>query len=77
MAEDDGQDRLDMAPARAAARFHQIADIEQRLGKLDKKIEEKQDELKALKKRHESTLEELRAAARNEGTLPLFDDLPE
>ena len=46
-------------------------------GSWTKRSRRSRTELKVLKKRHESTLDELRAAARNEGALPLFDDLPE
>lgn len=55
-----------------ARRFEQIRALERRLAGKDREIAEKQSELKDLRKEWDGVLTELRAAARNEGELPLF-----
>jgi hypothetical protein len=58
---------------RAARRFHQIAVLERQLQIKASEIASCQDHLKELTKERDGVLGRLRAAARNEGELPLFD----
>ena len=58
---------------RAARRFSQIAVLERQICIASKDIAGAQDHLKELKETKEGLLLRLRAAARDEGELPLFD----
>lgn len=62
---------------RAARRFHQMRHMEQHLAKLDKKIADAKQKLSVLKEQREAQIQALLEAARDEGTLPLFEDLDE
>ena len=55
----------------AAARFYQIAAIERALAEKARELAETAAVLKELKEDHEMLIRELRAAARDEGPLPL------
>lgn len=59
----------------AARRFYQMRNIERSIAKLDKRIADKQTELKALKEEREGELQRMLGCARNEGPLPLFEDM--
>lgn len=72
-----------MKSDRAIARYLQIASIEQTLGLCEISIGERQkeiqaleDELAELQKTKRELLKDMRAAAKDEGQLPLFDDIP-
>jgi hypothetical protein len=58
---------------RAARRFHQIARIERELVLVNIDLVTAKDHVKELQESHKGLLRRLRAAARNEGELPLFD----
>ena len=58
---------------RAARRFHHMAVIERQIGIKAGEIAECRDHLKQLKDEHDGLVLRLRAAARDEGELPLFD----
>jgi predicted nucleic acid-binding Zn-ribbon protein len=58
---------------RAARRYHQMRRLERRVNSLDQEIVSAQTDLKALKEQREAAIDELLAAARDEGDLPLFD----
>ena len=58
---------------RAARRFHQIAVLERQIAVTTGEIAECKSHLKELNEMHDGLLMRLRAAARNEGELPLFD----
>lgn len=55
-----------------ARRYEQIRALERRLAQKDSQIAAVREELKDLNKEWDGILTELRAAARNEGDLPLF-----
>lgn len=57
---------------RAARRFHQIAVLERQLQGKASEIAQCKAHLKELGEEHDGLLGRLRAAARNEGELPLF-----
>lgn len=56
-----------------ARRFLQIAELERTLTLQQKAIREAKEHVKDLKKEAEGTLLKIRAAARDEGELPLLD----
>lgn len=58
---------------RAARRFHQMAVLERQLQIKTSEIATCKDHLKDLGEERDGLLARLRAAARNEGELPLFD----
>jgi hypothetical protein len=58
---------------RAARRFHQMRRAERHLAAVDDRIALTKLELKTLKEERDGYVGELRAAARDEGDLPLFD----
>ena len=58
---------------RAARRFHQIAVLERQLSIKADEMARCKDHLKELGEERDGLLARLRAAARNEGELPLFD----
>lgn len=58
---------------RAARRFHQMAVLERQLQIKSTEIASCKDHLKTLSEEKDGLLGRLRAAARNEGELPLFD----
>lgn len=60
---------------RAARRFYQIRHMDAHLQKLDKRIHDAADKLKTLKEQRAAQIDAMREAARDEGALPLFDDL--
>ena len=68
-------DPADITEERAARRFHQMRHMEKAIATLDRRISDKQTELKALKEEREGKLQTMLASARDEGTLPLFEDL--
>jgi len=55
-----------------ARRYEQIRGLERRLAEKDLEIRTAKEELKDLNTKWDGILGELRAAARNEGQLPLF-----
>lgn len=57
----------------AARRFHQMARTERALSEKCAEIADCQNQLKELRKEEEALILRLRAAARNEGDLPLFN----
>lgn len=65
-------DRLDITMERASGRFHQIAECEAQLQTLQRRISDKKTEIKTLREQYDGVLSTLRAAARDEGELPLF-----
>jgi hypothetical protein len=62
-----------MTEARAARRFHHIAAIERQIAVKSGEIARSRAHLKELKEEQAGLLQQLRAAARDEGELPLFD----
>lgn len=58
---------------RAARRFHQMAVLERQLSIKSTEIANCKDHLKTLGEEKDGLMGRLRAAARNEGELPLFD----
>jgi len=58
---------------RAARRFHQIAVLELQLAVKCGEIAQAKDHIAALNRAKDGLMERLRAAARDEGELPLFD----
>ena len=58
---------------RKARRYLQIAELERKLTLQQKAIRDAKSHVKDLKKEADATLLELRAAARDEGDLPLLD----
>jgi septal ring factor EnvC (AmiA/AmiB activator) len=72
---DPNSDPLNITEDRAARRFHQMRRMETNLTKLDKRITDAKDKLAKLKEQREAQIDALLAAARDEGDLPLFDDL--
>jgi hypothetical protein len=58
---------------RAARRFHQMAVLERQIATLQKDIAGRKDHLKELTEARDGLLARLRAAARDEGELPLFN----
>jgi hypothetical protein len=72
---DSNSDPANITEERAARRFHQIRYMETNLAKLEKRILDAKDKLATLKEQRESQIEAMRAAARDEGVLPLFEDL--
>jgi predicted nucleic acid-binding Zn-ribbon protein len=73
--DDSNADPVNITEERAARRFHQMRHVEENIAKLDVRITGAKDKLAALKDQRDGLLEQLRAAARDEGDLPLFDDL--
>lgn len=59
--------------SRAARRFHQVAVLERQLARKVAEVNDCGAHLKELKREYEGLLLRLRAAARDEGELPLFD----
>ena len=72
---DPNRDPANVTSDRAARRFFQIRHMERNLVKLDKKIADAKDKLATLKEQHGAQVLAILAAARDEGDLPLFDDL--
>lgn len=70
-------DPANITEERAARRYHQIRHMEANLQKLDKKIGDAKTKLSTLKEQREAQVQAMLEAARDEGTLPLFDDLDE
>lgn len=68
-------DPANITEERAARRFHQMRNIERQLAKIDKRITDVKDKLTTLKEQRAAQIELLLSAARDEGTLPLFEDL--
>lgn len=64
---------LNISQARAASRFHQIARLERAICLKLTEIADCKEHLKALNEEYQGALLLLRAAARDEGELPLFD----
>ena len=58
---------------RAARRFHQLAALERQLAITTGEIVQCKEHLKELNETHDGLIRRLRAAARDEGELPLFD----
>lgn len=58
---------------RAARRFHQIVVIERGISQKSLEIAACKDHLSDLKEEYDGLIHRLRAAARDEGDLPLFD----
>lgn len=58
---------------RAARRYHQMAMLERVLSLKVGEIAAASEHLKELKKEHDGLVMRLRASARDEGELPLFD----
>lgn len=58
---------------RAARRFHQMAVLERQLALKGGEVAASREHLKELTKEHDGLVARLRAAARDEGELPLFD----
>ena len=63
---------LNITDERAARRYHQIAALEQDLNEITGALAQCQAHLKELKQAHDALILALRAAARDEGQLPLF-----
>jgi hypothetical protein len=57
---------------RAARRFHQVAVLERQLTLKSSEIVQAKQHVKELSEEYDGLLGRLRAAARNEGELPLF-----
>ena len=72
---DSNQDPANITEERAARRYHQMRHMEATLAKTDKRITDAKDKLAKLKEQREAQVDALLAAARDEGDLPLFDDL--
>lgn len=62
----------DISAERATNRFHQIRVFEQQLRALQRRIDDREADIKVLKEQHDALLEQLLAAARDEADLPLF-----
>ena len=73
--QDSNHDPANITEERAARRFHQIRHMESNLAKLDKKITDAKTRLATLKEQREAQIMAMLEAARDEGTLPLFEDL--
>ena len=58
---------------RAARRFHQMAVIERQLALKSTEVAACKEHLRELTKAYDGLVERMRAAARDEGDLPLFD----
>lgn len=58
---------------RASRRFHQMAVLERQLSRKSGEIATCKQHLGELKEEHDGLIARLRAAARDEGELPLFD----
>jgi len=58
---------------RAARRFHQMASLERQLVVKGEQIASCKEHLKELTKDYDGLIGRMRAAARDEGDLPLFD----
>jgi hypothetical protein len=65
--------RPSIPEARAARRFEQMAALEREIGLLAAAIAESTQHLKGLRDQQAGLVQELRAAARDEGELPWFD----
>jgi septal ring factor EnvC (AmiA/AmiB activator) len=72
---DSNADPSNITEERAARRFHQIRHMERNLTKIDKRISDAKTKLQTLKEQREAQIVALFEAARDEGDLPLFDDL--
>jgi hypothetical protein len=59
--------------SRAARRFHQVAVLERQLARKVAEVNDCVAHLKDLKEEYKGLILRLRAAARDEGELPLFD----
>lgn len=59
--------------ARAARRYHQIRQLERLVQIKNREIADCTDHLKELKTERDGAIKQIRAAARDEGALPLFD----
>jgi len=66
-------DTKNITEERAARRYHQIAHLERQLAITSGEIVQCKAHLKELQETHDGQIRRLRAAARNEGELPLFD----
>ena len=62
-----------MTDERAARRYHQIRQLEREVQTLNVSIASCVDHLKELKTERDGRIKQIRAAARDEGALPLFD----
>jgi MoxR-like ATPase len=60
---------------RAARRFHQMRHLVRELAKFDGRITELKETLNTLKEARAGIVQTILAAAQDEGTLPLFEDL--
>jgi hypothetical protein len=65
--------RSNMTDERAARRFHQMAVLEIQVSLKDAEIASAELHLRSLRRAQDGLIERLRAAARDEGELPLFD----
>ena len=72
---DTNDDPQNITEERAARRFFQMRHMDANLTKLDKRIHDMAERMKVLKEQRVSQIEAMREAARDEGDLPLFDDL--
>jgi hypothetical protein len=66
-------DLKNMTDERAARRFHHMAVLERQISITSGEIADCRAHLKELKESHEGLILRLRAAARDEGELPLFN----
>ena len=66
-------DTKNITEERAARRYHQMAVLERQLQIKNREIAECKDHLKELGEERDGLLGRMRAAARDEGELPLFD----
>jgi hypothetical protein len=64
-----------MTEERAARRFYQIRQLTEHLRQVEAHIGGAKEEIADLKKQRDGVLAQLLAASRDEGALPLFDDL--
>lgn len=66
-------DTKNITEERAARRYHQMAVLERQLQIKNREIAECKDHLKELGEERDGVMSRMRAAARDEGELPLFD----
>ena len=64
---------MDIPDDRAARRFHQMASLEREISRLSGEIADCKDHLKELREARDGLLLKLRACARDQGELSLFD----
>ena len=65
-------DTANMTQERAANRFHQMARLERELAEKQNELEDVKAQQKELTEERDGLIRRLRAAARDEGELPLF-----